>query len=45
MAAATDEQRKSWPEPNYENPDNLHVLIVGLTVPVLVLAVACEYPN
>ncbi|KAH7080465.1 hypothetical protein BKA63DRAFT_244406 [Paraphoma chrysanthemicola] len=39
MAAATDEQRKSWPPPNYENPENLHGLIIGLVVPSLTLAV------
>jgi hypothetical protein len=43
MSIATEEQRKSWPKPNYEDPDNLHGLIVGVTVPALVLAVTCEY--
>jgi hypothetical protein len=43
MSIATEEQRKSWPKPNYEDPDSLHGLIVGVTVPALVLAVICEY--
>jgi hypothetical protein len=43
MAAPTSEQKATWPQPNYENPENLHGLIIGLTVPTLVLAVVCEY--
>lgn len=44
MAAHTDEQRQSWPPPNYDNPDNLDALVIGMTVPSLILAVTCEYP-
>jgi hypothetical protein len=43
MAAATDEQRKAWPAADYEHPENLHSLIIGLTVPALALAVICKY--
>jgi hypothetical protein len=43
MAAATDAQKKSWPPANYENPENLHGLIIGFTVPALTLAIICEY--
>ncbi|KAF2031946.1 hypothetical protein EK21DRAFT_61952 [Setomelanomma holmii] len=39
MASATDEQKKSWPPPNYENPQNLDGLIIGLVAPTLALAV------
>ncbi|KAH7414485.1 hypothetical protein DE146DRAFT_37055 [Phaeosphaeria sp. MPI-PUGE-AT-0046c] len=39
MAAPTEAQKKSWPAPNYENPENLHGLIIGFTIPVLTLAV------
>lgn len=41
MAAPTEEQKKAWPAPNYEDPENLHSLVIGMTVPVLVLAVTC----
>lgn len=44
MAAPTAEQKQSWPAPNYENPDNLHGLVIGFTVPVLTLAIICESP-
>jgi hypothetical protein len=43
MAIVTDEQKKSWPPANYENPENLHGPIIGLVVPALALAVICEY--
>jgi hypothetical protein len=42
MAAATDAQKKLWPAANYDNPENLHSLIIGLTVPALALSVICE---
>jgi hypothetical protein len=42
MAAATDAQKKSWPPANYENPENLHGLIIGFAVPALTLAIICE---
>lgn len=42
MATATTEQRKSWPPPNYMDPDNLNGLIIGFTVPAIVLAVICK---
>jgi hypothetical protein len=45
MAAPTKEQKASWPQPNYDDPENLHALIIGITVPALVLAVVCEYIN
>jgi len=43
MAGAIDEQRKSWPAPNYDTPENHDALIVGITVPVLALAIICKY--
>jgi hypothetical protein len=42
MAAATAEQKESWPPPNYVDPVNLHGLIIGFTVPSIVLAVICK---
>jgi hypothetical protein len=42
MPIATAEDKKSWPQPNYENPDNLRGLIVGVIVPALALAVVCK---
>jgi hypothetical protein len=43
MASAIDEQRKSWPAPNYDTPENHDALIIGITVPVLALAIICKY--
>lgn len=43
MATPTEEQRKAWPVPNFENPENLHGVIIGLTVPLLTLSVLCEF--
>jgi hypothetical protein len=45
MAAATAEQKESWPAPNYVHPVNLYGLIIGVTGPSIVLAVICKYPN
>jgi hypothetical protein len=42
MPIATEEDKKSWPQPNYENPDNLHGRIIGTIVPALTLAVICK---
>jgi hypothetical protein len=42
MPIATEEDKESWPQPNYENPDNLHGLIMGVIVPALILAVVCK---
>ncbi|KAH3918558.1 hypothetical protein HBI56_135090 [Parastagonospora nodorum] len=39
MAGVTDEQRKSWPTPNYDTPENHDGLIIGITVPLLALAI------
>jgi hypothetical protein len=42
MAGVTDEQRKSWPTPNYDTPENHDGLIIGITVPLLALAIICK---
>ncbi|KAH7388808.1 hypothetical protein BKA66DRAFT_582289 [Pyrenochaeta sp. MPI-SDFR-AT-0127] len=39
MSAATPEEKAGWPQPNYENPDNLHGMMIGFTVPTFALAV------
>ncbi|PVH99916.1 hypothetical protein DM02DRAFT_593648 [Periconia macrospinosa] len=33
------DQKASWPAPNYENPENLHSVILGLTIPCMILLV------
>lgn len=43
MAGVTDEQRKSWPAPNYDTPENHDALLIGITVPALALAIICKY--
>lgn len=35
----TPDRDASWPAPNYENPVNLHSVILGLTIPCMVLLV------
>jgi len=42
MAAPTPDIKASWPPPNFENPENLHALVLGITVPAFALAVICE---
>lgn len=35
----TPEEQALWPAPNYNNPDDLHALVIGVTVTTFVLAI------
>ena len=43
MAAATPGEVADWPTPNSKKPENLHSLVIGLTIPTFTLVVLCEY--
>ncbi|CAA9958566.1 hypothetical protein PTMSG1_02116 [Pyrenophora teres f. maculata] len=40
MILPTPEEQSQWPAPNYSDPVNLHAMILGFTVPSLILSVA-----
>ncbi|KAF1946141.1 hypothetical protein EJ02DRAFT_337019 [Clathrospora elynae] len=39
MATATPEERGMWPQPNFEDPESRHRLVLGFVVPILLLSV------
>ncbi|KAI1528787.1 hypothetical protein PtrSN002B_009401 [Pyrenophora tritici-repentis] len=40
MVSPTPEEQSQWPTPNYSDPVNLHAMVLGFTVPSLILSIA-----
>lgn len=42
MRRPTAEEKASWPDPNFYNPEKLQAPVIGATVISFTLAVICE---
>ncbi|RMZ69085.1 integral membrane [Pyrenophora seminiperda CCB06] len=43
MVMPSPEEISKWPPPNYTNPEKLHAVVLGFTIPSLILTIVCKY--